>query len=567
MSGITFVLNIAKDALMAQQKGIDVTGHNIANVNTPGFTRQRVILESNAVATTTRLKMGLGVKADTVIQYFDQFTTKNIQQKTSALSEFESKKSILDYLQSIFNETSENGLNKTFEEFWNAWQDLANNPVGVPERTALLQKTSHLCERFHQINEDLLRTKNEMNTNLDVSIHELNIFTRQIATLNERIVAAEASGTTANDLRDQRNNLIEKVSGLIDAAYLEEQNGAIMVMTSSGIALVNGNQSWDLERTGQEIYWNDVPTDISEKLSGGKIGAWMDLRDEIIPQYMANLDELAGTMISQVNGLHYGGYALDNSTNRYFFNPFNMGPLQYGDPWTGDSTVSVGGAYTGNATKTFTFTMDGSGIVGTDSFTVHWDDGQGNNGDLPVTPTSYSNLNVFEGIQISFGAGNVVDTQTFSVPVFDNSGAARYIALSTDVERQPGRIAAGTAPGEPGNNENALAIQALQDATLLVRKWTYQRGTDPLSQNQSGTLDEFYTILAGDIGMLDEEMGQGQSFQQTMINQLNEIRDSISGVSLDEEMINLIKYQHAFTAASKLVNASDEMLQELLSLR
>jgi flagellar hook-associated protein 1 FlgK len=567
MSGITFVLNIAKGALMAQQKGINVTGHNIANVNTPGFTRQRVILESNAVATTTRLKMGLGVKADTVIQYFDQFTTKNIQQKTSALSEFESKKSILDYLQSIFNETSENGLNKTFEEFWNAWQDLANNPVGVPERTALLQKTSHLCERFHQINEDLLRTKNEMNTNLDVSIHELNIFTRQIATLNERIVAAEASGTTANDLRDQRNNLIEKVSGLIDAAYLEEQNGAIMVMTSSGIALVNGNQSWDLERTGQEIYWNDVPTDISEKLSGGKIGAWMDLRDEIIPQYMANLDELAGTMISQVNGLHYGGYALDNSTNRYFFNPFNMGPLQYGDPWTGDSTVSVGGAYTGNATKTFTFTMDGSGIVGTDSFTVHWDDGQGNNGDLPVTPTSYSNLNVFEGIQISFGAGNVVDTQTFSVPVFDNSGAARYIALSTDVERQPGRIAAGTAPGEPGNNENALAIQALQDATLLVRKWTYQRGTDPLSQNQSGTLDEFYTILAGDIGMLDEEMGRSQSFQQTMINQLNEIRDSISGVSLDEEMINLIKYQHAFTAASKLVNASDEMLQELLSLR
>jgi len=567
MSGITFVLNIAKGALMAQQKGINVTGHNIANVNTPGFTRQRVILESNAVATTTRLKMGLGVKADTVIQYFDQFTTKNIQQKTSALSEFESKKSILDYLQSIFNETSENGLNKTFEEFWNAWQDLANNPVGVPERTALLQKTSHLCERFHQINEDLLRTKNEMNTNLDVSIHELNIFTRQIATLNERIVAAEASGTTANDLRDQRNNLIEKVSGLIDAAYLEEQNGAIMVMTSSGIALVNGNQSWDLERTGQEIYWNDVPTDISEKLSGGKIGAWMDLRDEIIPQYMANLDELAGTMISQVNGLHYGGYALDNSTNRYFFNPFNMGPLQYGDPWTGDSTVSVGGAYTGNATKTFTFTMDGSGIVGTDSFTVHWDDGQGNNGDLPVTPTSYSNLNVFEGIQISFGAGNVVDTQTFSVPVFDNSGAARYIALSTDVERQPGRIAAGTAPGEPGNNENALAIQALQDATLLVRKWTYQRGTDPLSQNQSGTLDEFYTILAGDIGMLDEEMGQGQSFQQTMINQLNEIRDSISGVSLDEEMINLIKYQHAFTAASKLVAASDQMLQDLLSLR
>ena len=568
MSGITFVLNLAREALMAQQRGIHVTGHNIANVNTPGYTRQRLILTANAVTVDSRIKLGLGVKSDSVVQYFDRLTTKHINQRTSELSKYESKQSILEYLQGIFNEESGNGLNKTLEDFWNAWQDLADNPGGIAERTALLQKTNNMCHRFYALYNGLVQTKDEMNTNLKISVNELNTLTEQVASLNERIVASEASGTTANDLRDQRINAIEKMSQLVDTTYIESDNGSMMVLTTSGIPLVDANKSWELNQEGNNIYWNNIPTDISNRLSGGKIGAWMDMRDEIIPQYMADLDELAGTMISQVNGLHYGGYALDNSTNRYFFNPFNMGPLQYGAPWTGSSTVSVGGAYTGNATKTFTFTIDGSGTVGTNSFDVDWIDGQGNSGTLLVTPTSYSNLSVFEGIQISFGAGDVVvDTETFSVAVTDNTGAAGSIALSSDVDGDPENIAASTAPGESGNNQNALAIQALQDETLNIRKWIYQRGTLPSSQDQSGTIDEYYTIFVGDMGMLVEENNQNQSFNQTMIDQLNEIRDSISGVNLDEETVNLIKYQHAFTAASKLVTVCDEMLENLLNMR
>jgi flagellar hook-associated protein FlgK len=269
--------------------------------------------------------------------------------------------------------------------------------------------------------------------------------------------------------------------------------------------------------------------------------------------------------------------------------------------WAGTSQATSSGNYTATTNQKYTFTVQsvnggaGTGDVETDVIVIHWQntdnstsgditlDGTYTAGDemtvenelkvafsggtLSTVAGNTFTVDTEQGPTVSFSGGTLISGNTFSVDVSDYAGAARDIALSTDVERQPGRIAAGTAPGEPGNNENALAIQGLQDATPLIRKWTYQRGTDPLSQNQSGTLDEFYTILAGDIGMLVEEMGRSQSFQQTMINQLNEIRDSISGVSLDEEMINLIKYQHAFTAASKLVNASDEMLQELLSLR
>ena len=401
-------------------------------------------------------------------------------------------------------------MTKTLQEFWNAWQNLSDNPGGIPERTVVLQNAQSLCDQFHSMNQALDQARNQMNGNLGVSLNELNTLTEQVAKLNETIVASEASGTPANDQRDQRNSLIEKISQLADINYLEGKDGSVMIMTKSGIALVDGNQSWKLTQQGDAIHWNDLPNDVSEQLTGGKIGAWLDLRDSIIPQYEANLNELAGTIVNEVNTQHLAGYALDNSTNHYFFNPFNIGPVQYDATWTGDKIVSVGGAYTGDATKTFNFSIHGSGAVGTDSFTVDWSDGTGlpgHSGTLAVTPASYSNLTVFDGIQISFAPGNLVDGDTFSVDVTDNAGAAGSIALSSDVKDHPANIAASGVPAlpgvpEPGNNENALAIQALQAKTINTKKWTYQRGEDPSSQNQSGTMDDYYSVLVGDIGVL-----------------------------------------------------------------
>ena len=144
------------------------------------------------------------------------------------------------------------------------------------------------------------------------------------------------------------------------------------------------------------------------------------------------------------------------------------------------------------------------------------------------------------------------------------------IALSSDVENTPGNIAASQSndPEATGNNQNALAIQALQDEQMSTKKWTYQnRGGIRSSTNQFGTMDEYYNTLVGDMGQLDSEAGQNQDLNQTLINQLNDLRDSVSGVSLEEEMINMLKYQYGFMAASKLVNAADQMLQTLLQIQ
>jgi len=484
MSSISFVLNLARGALSAQQQGIAVTAHNIANVNTPGYTRQRANFENLTSDTNSRIKLGYGVVVDSVSQYYDRFITQNLQQKESVLGETEAKKSILSYLQTLFNDQVGNGLSQVLSEFWNGWQDLANNPSGIPERTALLQKAEALTERFHAIRSDLTRVQNEVGNSLGASLNDLNKWTGLVAELNQKIVSSESIGTAANDLRDQRNELLKKISGLIEGNSFENGDGSVTFVTTNGLLLVDRAQSWKLSQNGSDIYWNEVPTDVSDRLQGGKIGGLLDLRDETLPQYAANLDELAGSIIEQVNVHHLTGYNLSGETGKNFFEPL-PDPLNY-------------------------------------------------------------------------------------------SGAAAFIRLSSDAKDKPEAIAAAEAnsPGPPpsplpGDNRNALKILSIQtDATLSIKKWTYaDRGVTLPPASMTLSLDDYYRTLVGDIGVLTEGTLQQYDFTKTMVDNLNDVRDSISGVNLDEELTKLMEMQMAYKAAAKLVTISDELYTTILQMR
>jgi flagellar hook-associated protein 1 len=479
MSGISSVFNIGRNALQTYELALQVTSHNIANALTPGYTRQQMVLEAQNPLNLSGLHLGMGVTAGSVRQAFDQYTARSIQQNASALGESEAKATALAYLETIFNEAAGHGLNQALADFWNAWQDLANNPGGVPERTALLQKAEALSAQFRTMSESLDQVRRSMNTNLGASLSDLAQTARQIASLNERITASEADGTRANDLRDQRNNLVENLASLIGINHYEDGNGALTILTTSGKLLVSGTQSWELSQAGEQIYWNGIPVDLSAELSGGKIGGWLDIRDEIIPQYLANLDELAGSLIREINARHAAGYALSGATGLAFFEP-------------------------------------------------------------PPSP----------------------------VPG-DHSGAAGALALSSALAGNPANIAAGGSSGAPGDNENALRILDLQtDQGLLLRKWTYAgRGTNVSSAVQTAALEDYYRSLVGDLGILAAGTNQDRDFAQTLIDRLAEVRDSVSGVNLDEEMTEIMKIQRAYQAAAKLITITDEMLQSLLQIR
>jgi flagellar hook-associated protein 1 FlgK len=483
MEGISAIFNIAKGALQANSQATEVISHNIANVNTPGYSRQTALLEAEAPLGQGLIKLGLGVRVASVVQAFDRYTTKNIHQNTSSLSAYDAKASVLSYVEQLFNETEGTGLGQAMDEFWSAWQDVANNPGGIPERTALLGKAEQLTNLFNFLSQELTQQRQNLNSSLSYALTEVNTLTGRIADLNGKILATESSQTPANDLRDERNTLLEKLSGYLGITSLEDESGGVMVLTSQGTLLVSRTQSFALSQSGDSIYWNGIPEDVSDRLVGGKIGGWLDLRDEILPQYKANLDELAGTLIQEVNTLHAAGYTLGGATGMDFFADFLSAP------------------------------------------------------DVP-------------------NAG-------------DYQGAAAYITLSSDVRDTPANIAAGGQTGAPGDNEKALEMLGLQtDGTLQIRKWTYaDRGNTVSSSLQTEMLNDYYTNLVGEVAILTDDSNQNRDFTQTVLDRLEEIRDSVSGVNIDEELANLMQFQRAHEAAAKMVLAADEMLQEILNMR
>jgi flagellar hook-associated protein 1 len=480
MGGINAIMNIAAGAIQADQIAMEVVSHNIANVNTPGYTRQSAVLESGSPVSMNQLKIGTGVQVASVAQAFDPYTTRAIQQNTSSLNEYQAEASILSRLESLFNETGSATLSNAMSDFWNSWQDVANNPGGTTERSALLEKAQILTQKFNSMSNDLTQTKKDMDTNVQMGIEKVNELTRQIAEMNQKIVAAEAAQTPANDLRDQRNSLLEQLSSWVGNVSVEQGNGSLTVLTQGGILLVDGNRNWEFSTQANSIYYNNVQSDVSKSLTGGKIGGWLDIRDEIVPQYKANLDELAGILIQQVNTLHTAGYTLSGGTGTYFFQDFLSSPA--------------------------------------------------------------------------------VPSAT------DFEGAAAYISLSSDILGHPENIAAGGVSGAPGDNENALNIAAIQtDASLAIRKWTISnRGGSTSSSVETTSMDDYYRTLVGEIGITTEAANENQSFVQSRLDNLRDLRDSVSGVNLDEEMTELLKLQRAYEASSKIISIADEMLQSLL---
>lgn len=470
-------MNTARNAMTTYSMAMNVAGHNIANATTPGYTRQTAVLSSAPPVGMGTLQVGMGVETSAITQAFDQYTNQAILRNTTTLSENEAKASALAYLEGIFNETTDTGLNQALADFWNAWQDLAGNPGGTPERSALLDKAEALCAKFNSMSQDLNEVVSSMNTNLKSGISDCNQITSQIAALNEQIVAAESNGSKANDLRDQRNTLLEKLSGLIGSNSFENENGSVTVMTTNGFMLVSGNQSWGFSQSGDQILYNGAGTDVSQSLTGGKIGAWLDIRDEIAPEYLANLDELAASLIAEVNTVHFAGYDLSGATRNNFFEA------------------------------------------------------------LPNPAV--------------------------------HAGAADFIQLSAHVEGNPAGIAAGGLSGSSGDNENALRMADLQtDGTISILRWSYaDRGTANTSAAQTTSFEDYYRSLVGDLGILSSGVTQDQEFSQSLLNSLEEVRDSISGVNLDEEMTELMKIQRGYEAVSKLIAIADEMLQSILQIR
>ncbi|WP_027359256.1 flagellar hook-associated protein FlgK [Desulforegula conservatrix] len=313
MSGIGATLNIAKGAIAAQQYGINVTGNNIANVNNSSYTRQVLPHTNNITVQYGGLIFGTGVDTQNVKQYSDQLMENRLMDQKSQMSLYEQSESYMKVLEGLLNEGTESSLSYMSSEFWNSWHDLADNPPGSSERIGVYQNGIRIAQGLNSINSQLSQIETDLSQDIESSVGEVNRLTKEIANINGQLVALEHDGT-ANDLRDKRNGLLSDLSKIVDINTFEQPSGGLIVTTANGFQLVNGPYTYGLKMEEGNVTWEGSyggSVDLTDKITGGKMGGLLNLREEIIPKYRDEIDIYSKELMWQINYAQSGGAGTD----------------------------------------------------------------------------------------------------------------------------------------------------------------------------------------------------------------------------------------------------------------
>lgn len=582
-SGVGMVLSIAKDALAAQQYGINVTGHNIANVNTPGYSRQSPVLEAKQPELFGGVLLGRGVDTTQVLRVSDQVIENRLMQQKSDMFSFKEMESYMQVFEGLFNENSETSLSGLIGDFWNLWHDLANNPSGTPERVALYEHSVMLSQQFNDLDGELSQLNTDLTNALRGGIEKINAITADIARLNNEIAGLEIDGM-ANDLRDQRNTLASELAEYIDMKIFEQSNGSYTIVSAKGCVLVNQNESYDLELNGAAVEWHgsgSTTVDITNHIANGKLGGWLDMRDEIVAKYQGDLNALAEEFIWTLNQQHSQGVGLtafSSITGTYDVSDTGeeLGTVDSGldyydkvsdgtfNVWVYDST----GAVVGGAPTVITVDADPGGTTLT---SITADINAIANMSASLTTDNKLQIDAASGFTVAFSDDTSNVLAGLGINTFFKGATAGGMGVNDVIGFNKDYIAAAQidASGNyaSGDNTNALAMTDLQYAFNSIGIWSCDRREGNTEGTTTATIEDYYHAMVGSMGIKAASISGSRAFNEVMVNELKTMRESISGVSLDEEMTELIKFQNAFAAAAKLISVADEMLDTLISIK
>ncbi len=467
MANILGALEVAKRALQAQQLAQEVTGHNIANANTEGYSRQEAVMVTTRPyanptfqSRTTPGQVGTGVKISTIRRFRDDFLDLEIRKEKSDLGAWNAKHKLYGELEVVFAEPQDTGFNEVLNEFWNSWQELSVNPENFAIRSQLKEQAITLTTAINQIDQNLRDVRLDINEEIKVKVDEINSIAEQIKDLNNQIAKVELSGDKANDYRDKRDLLLDKLSEIVNIDYNEMDNGMVYVRVG-GRTLVSGmflhklearHSNYDAQMV--EVYWEN--THDKPLLTTGELKGLLESRDDIVPHYQRMLDDFSKTLIDEVNKIHRQGYGMADSI---------LSPPPGRDFFEGDSA---------------------------------------------------SNIKVNDDI------------------IFD-----------------PNLIAASKS-GRAGDGRIALEIAQLQNTLFDI-------GT-----KRNITFSQYYQGMVADLGVEAQRGKRMAENQDMLVKKLENYRESFSGVSLDEETSNMLRYQHAYNAAARFMTTIDEMLAKLI---
>jgi len=609
-------IELGKKGLITHQAAIHVTGHNVSNTETEGYSRQKVTLEvfdplyiPGITRENTPGQIGQGVQVEKILRARDMLLEDRILSEKNGLSYWKNSSDWIYQVELIHNEPSDRSIMNTLDKFWAAWQDLSNNPEEIGSREAVREYGWALARHINYNFQALRSLRDSIERAVQMRVEEINDTAKQIAKLNEQILRVEATGDNPNDLWDKRDLLVEKLSGYVDIQIGRSDQDEFMVYIG-GKHLVQGKHFEELMlvRNPQNEGYSDVHWKVDGsplKLLSGELKAHLDARDVELKYQIDSLDRFAASLMDLVNSIHRKGFGLNLRTGLNFFmeKPISANPL-------GDYDFNRDGFVDGTAifriTGTHAMTRDeviglegriglGDGIevsyaatdtvgelltrinnagaevkmyLGTDGRLVvrsdssalaisHLDD----SGDFLV---QYSGILRTRGEAGAFDRGEVGMAQRISEDylVTPFVHPASWIGLDQNIANEVESIAAarGTdtdGDGVPdlsmgaGNGDNALGIAGLRFEKIMI--------------GGSETMNDYYAALIAGTGLRGETAQSEFMNRDLIVENLVNLRKSISGVNIDEELVNLVKFQHGYAAAARFITKVDEMLDLLIN--
>lgn len=547
------ILGIGITGLNAAMGAVRTTQHNIANANTPGFHRQEVQLAANPPTYSGAGFFGNGVAVATVARVYSQFLDNELMRSQGQQARYEVYSAYAGQIDRVLSD-KDSGLNSALSSFFGAVQEVANDPTSMAAREAMLAAGRNLAGRMNNLGATLDGMLSSINGEMTTVAAQANTYLRRIADLGERIAMMQAmGGNPPNDLLDQREQLTAELNKLIDVTVVRGGDGSYNLYVGGGQPLLVGNQP-NLLGLAADPYDSDLKVltlsvggatlNLDENLvTGGRLGGLLALREEVLQPARQDLGRVAIGLARAFNNLHSAGYALDGTTTGLNF--FVQPALRNFSAAIGTASVTTG---LSNPTKLrsddYTLTYDGANYALT-----RVSDGVAYT-DATLAALSAA-VSAGEGFTITLAAGTINPGDRYELRKHMADGAIGF-AIAPAVSGQPERVAAATLANAPGDGSNALAMAQLQ--------------TQPYLADMTATFHGAYGILIGRTANLAGEAEIALKAHDTLSRQALENQQALSGVNLDEEAANLIRFQQAYQAAARAMQVATSLLDEVLSI-
>ena len=612
-------IEIGKRSLMAHSTQIQTAGHNISNADTEGYSRQRVIVKSFEPIYRPDLEramvpgqIGQGCDVESIKRIKDELLESRIVEQKNVESYWETRDKYYSMIESVYNEPNDVSVRTNMDKFWQGWQELSTYPESDAARLAVVVRGQTLTNSIQQQYKSLRGIGDQINGDIEAVVKQVNDLSRQIASVNGEIVRSKGLGDNPNDLMDRRDLLVEKLSSLINVTVTQKDPDEFMVHTDGQI-IVQGSLARQIETVGQldnngygKLMWS--ATKLDAEFHGGKLGALVELRDKDIRTEIQSLNTMALNFADLVNDVHRNAIGKNNTTGLDFF-------VQH------DFVENVNGNYDRNGDgvedTSYIFRMTGTnalkmqeqiGLSGT--MTINGASGNidvayfstdtvedvinrinDSNGEVKayldrnsclVLKATSSNgmenpdfvirhvedsgmfLTGYSGILQGSGADNAYDFNRanavdvlagaqFAVSPVLNPSA--YIEVNGLIQNDVSSVAAAFKNfqgfAEPSDGRAAVEMAAIRNTKIMI--------------GSQRTFDDYFADTITNVGLKGEQAQNQLATQNKIMGDLRDLRDSISGVNIDEELADIIKFQHGYNVAAKFISVQDELLDTLIN--